>query len=146
MRHHPHLPLHARDERGSATIWMVLTVAAFTLIVGIAVDLGGRMFAVQRVHDVAAEAARTGAQQVDVGNAIRGHAPALDPGRATSAALTHIHAAGHTGTATVTNGQLQVTVTGSYTPVFLSAIGVGALPVTGTGEARLVRAQNGTER
>lgn len=145
MNTHLHHP-RARDERGSATIWMALSVVAFMLIVGLAVDLGGRMHAVQHASDIAAEAARSGAQQVTTGDAMRGQTPDLDPHRATQAALAHITASGHTGTARIQAGQIHVTVTGAYTPVFLSSIGVGPLQVTGTGQARLVRAQNGAER
>ncbi len=36
------------DERGSVSIWAVLIVAAFTLIVGISVDLTGQIAAKQR--------------------------------------------------------------------------------------------------
>ena len=137
---------HRTDERGSATIWMALTVVAFMLIVGLAVDLGGRLHAVQAVNDIAAEAARTGAQHPTTGQSMRGHNPTLDPAQATAAALAHIHASGHTGTAAIRTGTIHVTVTGSYQPIFLTSIGIGPLSVTGTGEARLVRAQNGTER
>ena len=137
---------HRSDERGSATIWMALTVVAFMLIVGLAVDLGGRLHAVQAVNDIAAEAARTGAQHPTTGQTMRGQTPTLEPAQATTAALAHIHATGHTGTATVQAGTLHVSVTGTYAPVFLTSIGIGPLTVTGTGQARLVRAQNGTER
>ena len=137
---------HPKDQRGSATIWMALTVVAFMLIVGLAVDLGGRLHALQRVNDIAAEAARTGAQHPTTGQTMRGQTPTLDPAQATAAALAHIRASGHTGTATIRTGTLHVTVTGRYQPIFLTSIGIGPLSVTGTGEARLVRAQNGTER
>ena len=137
---------HPKDQRGSATIWMALTVVAFMLIVGLAVDLGGRLHALQRVNDIAAEAARTGAQHPTTGQTMRGQTPTLDPAQATAAALAHIRASGHTGTAAIRTGTIHVTVTGSYQPIFLTSIGIGPLSVTGTGEARLVRAQNGTER
>ena len=48
---------------------------------------------------------------------------------------------------TVRSGNvLDVTVTDTYTPMFLSSIGVGTLTVTGHSSARLVRAVQGTER
>lgn len=137
----------AHDETGSVTLWMLLSVAAFILIVGVAVDLGGRLATLQRVNDVAAEAARTGAQQVTAADAMQGRTPAVDPARARTAALAYINAAGFSGSATVTSGSvLAVSVTGTYRPKFLGAAGVGPITLTGTAEARLVRAQFGTER
>ena len=71
---------------------------------------------------------------------------ATTAGTSTETSTRAITASGHTGTARIQAGQIHVTVTGAYTPVFLSSIGVGPLQVTGTGQARLVRAQNGAER
>ena len=133
-----------RDERGSISIWMLTSVVAFVIIIGIAVDLGGRMYALQRVNDIAAEAARTGSQRVNVSDAMRGHSPNVDPAQAQAAAQSYIAAAGYSGAATVSGNTLRVTVTGTHTPVFLAAFGSAAL--TGEAEARLVRALNGVER
>lgn len=136
-----------RDEAGSVTLWMILSVATFTLILGVAVDLGGRLHTLQQVNDVAAEAARTGAQQVTSQDAMRGATPSVDGSRARAAAIAHVTGAGYTGSAHITAGNvLTVTVTGSYTPTFLGAAGIGTTTLTGTAEARLVRAQFGTER
>lgn len=136
----------ARDERGSVSTWLLLSVATFMLIIGISVDLGGRMYALQEVQAVAAEAARTGAQQATTSDAIRGRAPDIDPAKATAAAHAYITSAGFTGTATVTGDQLHVRVTGTHTPTFLGAFGIGSTTLTGTADARLVRALNGAER
>ena len=53
-----------------------------------------------------------------------------------------------TGTVTIEAGgtQLVITTTATYRPLFLTSIGIGPLTVTGTSTARLVRAQNGSER
>ncbi|WP_232550074.1 pilus assembly protein [Propioniciclava soli] len=123
---------------------MLLSVVTFVIIIGISVDLGGRMYALQRINDVAAEAARTGSQQVDVASAMRGRSPRVDPGNARSAAQAYIATAGYTGTVSVSGDVLHVTVTGTHTPVFLPAF--GPVSLTGEAQARLVRAQNGEER
>lgn len=132
------------DERGSVSTWMLLSVVGFVLIIGLAVDLGGRMYALQRVNDIAVEAARTGTQQVTEADAMRGRTPSVDPGKAKAAALAYIHAAGYTGTATVSGETLRVTVSGNHQPIFLTAVPTRTL--TGEAEARLIRAQNGTAR
>ena len=54
----------ASGWRSSAFVMMVL--------VGLAVDLGGQVHAKQRAHDIAAEAARTGGEQVQAAPAIEG--------------------------------------------------------------------------
>lgn len=138
-----------RDERGSVSVWAVLIVAAFTLIVGISVDLVAQIAAKQHAADVAAQAARIAGQQVDPDDLMAGgRTVAVDTTRARRAALDYIAGADMTGTATITAGgtELQITTTATYRPLFLTAIGVGPLTVTSTSTARLVRAQDGSER
>ena len=40
-------------------MWMITTALTMTLLVGLAVDLGGQVYAKQRAQDLAAQAART---------------------------------------------------------------------------------------
>jgi Flp pilus assembly protein TadG len=137
------------DERGSVSVWAVLIVAVFTLVVGISVDLTGQIAAKQQATDIAAQAARIAGQQADPNRLMGGeNSVVVDTTRARRAALDYIAGADMTGTVNVTAGgtQLEVMVTATYTPVFLTAIGIGPLTVTGTSTARLVRAQDGTER
>jgi len=136
-----------RDERGSVSVWLALAAVALVLCVGIAVDLGGQVHAQQRARGIAAQAARTAGEEVAAAQAIRGQAPTVDVAAAKRAASAYLAQAGVTGTVTVRSGNvLDVTVTDSYTPMFLSSIGVGTLTVTGHSSARLVRAVQGTER
>lgn len=138
-----------RDERGSVSVWAVLIVAAFTLVVGISVDLVGQVAAKQRATDIAAQAARIAGQHADT-NTLMGGAGRItaNPQQARRAALDYIAGADMTGTATIEAGgtQLVITTTATYRPIFLTSIGIGPLTVTGTATARLIRAQNGTER
>jgi Flp pilus assembly protein TadG len=138
-----------RDERGSISVWAVLVIAAFTLVVGISVDLVGQIAAKERAADVAAQAARVAGEQADPNTLMAGSGKlVVDPQRARQAALTYIAGAGMTGTVTITSGgtQLAITTTATYRPIFLTSIGIGPLTVTGTSTARLVRALNGSER
>lgn len=138
-------PLH--DERGSISVWLALAAAAMILCVGIAVDLGGHVHAQQRARDLATQAARTAGEQVATGPSVRGQNPTVDTNAAKQAAAGYLARAGVTGTVQVQAGNtLVVTVTDSYTPIFLSSLGVGTLHVTGHSAARLVRAVQGTER
>lgn len=140
---------HTRDERGSVSLWAALIVAAFTLVVGISVDLVGQVAAKERANDVAAQAARIAGQQVDPDTTMAGTSTVrVNPARARTAALAYIADAGMTGTATVQAGgtELRIDTTAVYRPVFLTALGIGPFTITGTSTARLVRALDGSER
>ena len=134
-------------ERGSISIWMLTSIAVMTLLVGLAVDLSGQVHAQQRARNVAAQAARAAGQELRAAPAVEGQYLAVDPARARTAAGRFLAAAGVEGTTTVVNGnEIEIRVTDSYTPQFLSILGINELPVSGTASARLVRTLGGQER
>ncbi|WP_110208606.1 pilus assembly protein TadG-related protein [Nocardioides daejeonensis] len=136
-----------RDDRGSISIWVITASVAMMTLVGLAVDLGGQVHAQQRAHDVAAQAARTGGQQVEAAPAVEGRYVALDTTAARRAAEQYLADAGVEGTVTITGGTtLVVHVTDTYEPTFLALIGLDELTVTGDASARLIRTTGGTER
>lgn len=135
------------NERGSISIWVVTATIVMMTLVGLAVDLGGQVHAQQRAHDVAAQAARAGGQQVEAAPAVEGRYVALDTAAARRAAEQYLAAAGVEGTVTVTGGTtLVVRVTDIYEPTFLSMVGIGDLTVTGDASARLIKTTGGVER
>ena len=136
-----------RQERGSITVWMATATAAMTLLVGLAVDLGGQVHAQQRAHDLAAQAARAGGERIQAAPAIEGEYVRIDAVAARNAAADYLAAAAVDGTVTITGGTtLTVHVTDTYRPRFLGVIGIGALSVSGSASARLVRSLGGNER
>lgn len=136
-----------RDERGSISIWMVTASFVMMVLVGLAVDLGGQVHAKQRAQNIAAEAARTGGEQVEAAPAIEGRYVSVDTVAARAAAEQYLAASGVTGTVIVTGGDtIRVEVTDTYTPKFLSFIGIGDLTVTSDASARIVRSLGGTEQ
>ncbi|GAB2761864.1 hypothetical protein GCM10027020_12710 [Nocardioides salsibiostraticola] len=135
-----------RNERGSISIWLVTSSFVMLMLVGLAVDLGGQVHAQQRAHDVAAQAARTGGQQVQAAPAIEGRYLAVDTAAARRAAEGYLAAARVRGTVMITGGDtITVDVTAVYRPKFLGIIGIGDLTVTGKASARLIRTLGGTE-
>jgi Flp pilus assembly protein TadG len=135
------------DERGSLTVWIALASLVMMVLVGLAVDLGGQVHAQQRAHDLAAQAARTGGEQVQAAPAIQGRYARIDTAAARVAAQDYLDAAGVDGTVSVTGGDtIHVSVTDAYDPRFLPFLGITHLDVSGTASARLVRTLGGTEQ
>src|SRR3546814_19857677 len=96
---------------------------AMMILGGLAVDLGGQVHEQQRAHDVAAQAARTGGQQVQAVPAVEGRYVALDTAAARQAAEEYLAAAGVEGTVTVSGGNtLTVNVTDVYAQTFMAII------------------------
>ena len=123
----------ARGERGTVTAFVVGLTLACLLAAGLALD-GGRIVAARlQVEDVAANAARAGAQQV-VG--LRAGDPSLDPTRAEAAARRVLAAAGATGSVEVSGRSITVTATSSQSMVLLRLAGVASRTVSATATAR----------
>jgi Flp pilus assembly protein TadG len=137
----------SRDERGSISVWFATASFAMIILVGMTVDVGGKVHAQQQARSAAAQAARTGAQEVQGSTAIRGEELRVDINAAKSVAQDYLNAAGVEGSVTVVNGDtLIVRTTDTYNSKFLGIIGLDSMKVTGEASARLIRAQGGTER
>lgn len=135
------------DERGSITVWLALASFAMIFLVGLAVDLGGQVHAHERAHDVAAQAARAGGEEVDGAAAIQGRALTINPAAARAAAQRYLDDAGVHGSVSISNGNtITVTVHDRYDPQFLGLIGINHLDVNGTATARLIRTLGGSQQ
>lgn len=126
------------DDRGQVTAFVVVLVVAFLALAGLVLD-GGRYYAAQReARNVAAAAARAGAQGVSE-DALRSAVPTvvLDPAAAYQRAQDFLVAAGATGAVEVGTTTVTVTVTRTVAPLLLGAVGVGdrTLQATETAEA-----------
>jgi Flp pilus assembly protein TadG len=145
MRRHP--VRRQCDERGAISVWFATAALAMVILVGMTVDLGGKVHAQQQARSAAAQAARTGAQEVQGSTAIRGEELRVDVYAAKAAAQDYLRAAGVEGTVTVVDGDtLIVRTTDTYDSKFLGIIGLDSMKVTGEASARLIRAQGGIER
>jgi Flp pilus assembly protein TadG len=129
----------ADSERGSVSLFLVVAVLALFVAVGLVVDGGQKLRATQRADDAAAEAARAASQSVEPARTVRGLAPQVDAEAAVRAAQDYLSVAGVSGTTTVVGQRVQVTTSTSFTPTFLSLIGVGTQTVAGRAEVRLAR-------
>src|SRR5207244_8849284 len=106
-------------------------------MLGLLIDGGGKVRALQRADNVAAEAARAAGQAIQAGQAISGGAKVVDTAAATDAATAYFTAAGVTGTVAFDPDLQHVTVTVvvRYQPLVLARFGVGTWPVQGPGTA-----------
>ncbi|MGW3667453.1 pilus assembly protein TadG-related protein [Streptomyces sp. NPDC005141] len=130
----------APADRGGVTVFVAVCVLALIGIIGVAVDGGAKMAATERADYVAGEAARAGGQAIDPAQAVTGRAIVVDPQDAMAAAQAYLASVGATGTVSVSGDGKSVTVTvnGSSDTAFLSAVGIGSLPVTGHATATLL--------
>ena len=135
----PRLVGRPAGQDGSVSLFLVVAVLALFIAVGLVVDGGQKLRSTQRANDVAAEAARAGVQSVQPANTVRGQPAQVNPEAAISAARHYLSVAGVAGTVTVTGGRVQVMTSISFTPAFLSLIGLGTQTVTGRASARLAR-------
>ncbi|MFE9976201.1 TadE/TadG family type IV pilus assembly protein [Streptomyces hirsutus] len=128
------------DDRGGVTVFVAVCVIALIGIIGVAVDGGSKMRAVERADYLAGEAARAGGQAIDPAEAISGNAIVVDPQDAQAAAQAYLRSIGATGTVSVSGDgkTLTVNITGTYDTKFLSVVGIGSLSVTGQGKATLL--------
>ncbi|MBD0741666.1 pilus assembly protein TadG-related protein [Streptomyces sp. CBMA152] len=134
--------LAAGDDRGQVTAFVVGAFAALWLFAGIVVDGGLALAGKAQALDVAQEAARTGAQQLDISQLRHGgrEAVRLLRGEAERAALAHVAATGDAGSASVKGDEVTVHVTHHQRTQILQLIGVHTITVKATGTAHAERA------
>lgn len=127
------------DDRGDASIMLVVVMVALIAMLGLVVDVGGRLRAADEAAYVARQAARAAGQQIETSQAQDGTWPDVTNSGAQAAASSVIGAAGMNGSTSVSGQTVTVTVTTSYTPRLLGIIGAGTWNVTSTASARVAR-------
>lgn len=126
-------------------MWIPFAVMFGILFIGIVVDGVAVIKAQRTAQTVAAEAARTGGQQLYGPAAMRGLPTELDPAAAAAAAQAYLAAHEMTGTVRVEGDVVIVDVTDVQELSVLSVAGLAPVEVSGHGESRSVRALNGVE-
>jgi hypothetical protein len=125
-----------RDDRGSATGWAIGIFLIALLGSALLVD-GGRAMTVQvDTIDAAQEAARAGADQIDLLVLRTTGVIQLDPTAAATAAQAFLATIGATGTATATTTVVTVTVTRTRPTLLLNQIGINSMTLAWTATAQ----------
>lgn len=129
-----------RDERGSATVWMIgVTVSAFSLV-GLLLDGGAMLRARSDAFAIAGSAARVGAQQLDPDSAVEG-LTVLDPVAAERAVRDYLDEVGMAGTATVVGDTVTVTVTSEAELQMLRLVGGDTVSFEATATVEAVKVE-----
>jgi hypothetical protein len=119
--------------------FLVIVTVAVVMFAGLVLDGGLALSAKVRAIDEAQEAARAGAQALDLAAYRRDGTVRLLPSQARQLARQYLATTGDTGTATVTADTITVTVTAHQHTQLLDLAGLNTLTVTGTGSAHPVR-------
>lgn len=131
-----------RDDHGRVTVYFAILAPAFLVMLGLIVDGGAQVRALQRADNIASEAARTAGQAINAGQAMTGGTKEVDPALAAAAAQAYLgDLDGVTGSVTVAPDlqNLTVTVALSWDPVILDLFGaLGSTTVSGTATVALV--------
>ncbi len=130
---------YGRGDAGVVTAFTVVFVTALILVAGLVLDGGLALAAKVRAIHTAEEAARAGAQAVDLAGYRADGRVRLDPAGARQRAQAFLTAAGATGTVVVTGTRVTVTVHATVHTQLLSLAGLGRLEVSGVGAAEAVR-------
>lgn len=126
----------ARDENGQVTAFVVVIATAVLMFAGLLLDGGGALAAKVRAIGEAQEAARAGAQAIDLAAYRATGTLTLTQDHAVTLAQRYLAATGHAGAVRVTGNTVIVTVTITQPTQLLQLVGVGSLTVTSTGSAQ----------
>lgn len=128
-----------REETGSTSVFAICVAAVLMLLAGLCVDGGRVLNARATLTDTAEQAARAGAQKVQLGGLRQSGAVTLDPTAARAAATTYLASAGSAGAAsasvTTTGDTVTVTAEEDVPTFMLSLVGMSTVHITVTGSA-----------
>lgn len=128
------------DDRGQVTAFAVGIFLALWLLAGIVLDGGLTLAGKTEAMDTAQEAARTGAQQLDLARLRHHDEIHVLNKQAIQAARRYVASTGDSGTVSVTGDAVTVQVTHHQTMQILQLVGVRTLTVHATATARAERA------
>ncbi|MFM9442583.1 pilus assembly protein TadG-related protein [Streptomyces acidiscabies] len=125
-------------DAGQVTPFVVILTTAVVMFAGLLLDGGLALAAKTRALGEAQEAARAGAQALDLTAYRADGTVRLDPAQARTLARTYLATTKDTGTATATTTTVTVTVTAHQPAQLLRFLGLDTLTVTATGTAHPV--------
>ncbi len=133
----PRMPRHRfpASDAGQITAFVVVMMAALILLAGLVLDGGLTLSARERALGEAQEAARAGAQAINLAVYRKDGKLMLTPGQAVADARAYLADIGATGTASATANTVTVTVTIVQPMQILDAAGLREVTVHATATA-----------
>ena len=128
-----------RDERGAATIFVLLVSVALLVGAGLVIDGGYALAERRKLATQAEQAARVGADSLQEASLRDGGEPEVDPARARAAASAYLEQVGAPNPTVTIDGQIvTVRLAGESKTATLSITGITSITVTGTGSAESI--------
>lgn len=126
----------SRSEQGAVSTFVAVIALALLMAAGLAIDGGRKVNALREASDLADNAARAGAQAVDLNTLRNTGEVRLYPDQAEQEARDYLAALGHTAqSVTVSGDTVNVTIDLTVDPVLLP---IGPITVTATETATAV--------
>jgi Flp pilus assembly protein TadG len=125
----------ARGDRGSATAFGLFLIVVVLVLAGAMIEGGNAMSARGHATDVAQQAARAGADKLDLAVLRNDGLVRIDPAAAQSGATAFLAQVGETGTVTATPTQVFVAVTVTRPGILVPILGIKTLTVRATATA-----------
>lgn len=124
-----------RGDRGSATAFGLFLIMVVLVLAGAMIEGGNAMSARGHATDIAQQAARAGADKLDLTALRENRLVRIDPAAAQAAATAYLAQVGETGTVTATPTQVAVTVTVTRPGILVPILGIQTLTVRATATA-----------
>ena len=128
-------PVTVPGDSGQITVFVVVMAAALILVAGLVLDGGLTLAARERALGEAQEAARAGAQAINLATYRRNGTLVLNSGQAVADAQRYLAATGYQGSVQVTGNVVTVDVTATQRMQILDAAGLGAITVHASASA-----------
>jgi hypothetical protein len=122
-------------ERGAMAVWAIGVVLVGFVVCAVILNVGAAITRKAATLDIAQQAARAGADQVDLFALRRDGRVRLDPVAARTAAQAFLAAAGAEGSVSASTTRVAVTATTRQPSVLLQDVGVGDFSVSATAYA-----------
>ena len=129
------LPRSGRDDRGSATAFGLFLIVVVLVLAGAMIEGGTAMSARGHATDIGQQAARAGADKLDLATLRENGLVRIDPAAAQAAASAFLAQVGETGTVTATPAHVSVTVTVTRPGILVPILGIQTLTVRATATA-----------
>src|SRR5690606_11154892 len=117
----------ARGDRGSATAFGIFLIVVVLVLAGAIIEGGNAMSARGHATDVAQQAARAGADQLDLAALRENGLVRIDPAAAELASTAYLRQVGETGSVTANPTAVSVTVTVTRPGILVPVLGIETL-------------------